>query len=374
MELSEYTRIIAVLPNYFGGGKTVTDAIVEALVPRRFKFTLIAARPYIKNANDGIFESAIGTDIPLAHYSESTTLQLYNLIKPLKGDHLWLIGDEFANVPLLRSALNPGGKVFYHLHSTPFFQVRIKTALSARKRLTEKLFHNYSRRYRRRTGRTAADVDGLITLCRGYADQLKALYPAQANKFLAIYNPISTTNNRPAVEKKREILYLGRLSYADKRVDYLLRIFAKIHDAHPSWKLKIVGDGPERENLQHLAADLGLSRVEFCGFSANPAEHLASASILCMTSDFEGWPMALIEAMTFGTVPIAFNCSAGVAEILADGRGELIPPGDFHLYAERLSQLMAAPDLRNEITARHAPFLEKLSIEKIAAQWEALFK
>ncbi len=370
-------RIAVVIPNYLGGGaETVTDTIVATLRHRGFDFILITEKviPECDKRVRGLYAEIVFADIPLAHYSRTTTLRLAELLRPLRCDHLWLVGDEFADIPLLRSAINPGGKVFYHLHSTPFFQVRIKTALSARKRLTEKLFHNYSRRYRRRTGRTVAAVDGLITICRGYADQLKAIYPAQADKFLAIYNPVSTTNYKPEVEKKREILYLGRLSYADKRVDNLLRIFARIHDAHPSWTLKIVGDGPERDNLQRLAASLGLSRVEFCGFSANPAEHLASASILCMTSDFEGWPMALIEAMQYGDVPMAFNCSAGVAEILADGRGELIPPGDFHLYAERLSQLMAAPDLRNEIIARHASFLEKLSISKIANQWEKQFQ
>jgi len=370
-------RVAAVIPNYLGGGaETVTDAIVKALCPRGFEFILITEKviPGCSRRVRGLYSEVVLADIPLAHYSKTTTIRLAEFLRPLQCDILWLIGDEFADIPLLRSALNPGGKVFYHLHSTPFFQVRIKTALSSRKRLTEKLFHNYSRRYRRRTGRTAADVDGMITLCGGYAEQLKALYPTQADKFRAIYNPAATTNDRPAVEKKREILYLGRLSYADKRVDNLLRIFAKIHDAHPSWKMKIVGDGPERENLQRLAADLGLSRVEFCGFSANPAEHLASASILCMTSDFEGWPMALVEAMQYGAVPMAFNCSAGVTEILADGRGELVPPGNLHLYAERLSQLMAAPDLRSEIIARHAPFLEKLSIPKIAALWENLFQ
>lgn len=383
-------RVITVIPNYLGGGaERVTDTLVDALRPHGFEFILITSRVVEKCRRrvDSLYSEVVIANFPLARYSSATSRMLAELIRPLGGDILWLIGDEFADIPLLRAALNPAGKVIYHLHSVPFFQVGLKNSFHGNeadrlaygkwfllKHMREKLLHTYSRRYARRTGLTAAGVDAFVTLCAGYRDQLAALYPTLASKFIAIYNPAGEPVEISPDLKRREVLYLGRLSFADKRVDRLLNIYATIAGSHPGWKLRIVGDGPERANLQRLAAELGLQEcVEFCGFSANPADYLKTASILCMTSEFEGWPMAIVEAMQYGVVPIAFGCTAGVRELLADGRGIDIQPGNNHNYALQLSQLMASPDLRSEIIAGQKPFLHQLSISNIAAQWKELF-
>ena len=383
-------RVITVIPNYLGGGaETVTDTIAGALRGDGFEFVLVTEQVVEKCRRrvDSLYSEVVIADFPLARYSATTSSRLAELIRPLKGDILWLIGDEFADVPRMRAALNPGGKVIYHLHSVPFFQVGLKNSFHGNesdrlaygkwflmKHMREKLLHTYSRRYARRTGITAAEVNSFVTLCNGYRQQLAELYPAHASKFRAIYNPAGKPVEVNPADKRREVLYLGRLSFADKRVDRLLNIYALIAGSHPGWKLRIVGDGPELPNLERQAAELGLeSCVEFCGFSSNPAEYLKSASILCMTSEFEGWPMAIVEAMQYGVAPIAFGCTAGVRELLADGRGIDVPPGDNHAYALQLSQLMASPDLRAELVGTHAPFLSQLSISNIAAQWKELF-
>lgn len=383
-------RVITVIPNYLGGGaETVTDTIAGALRTEGFDFVLVTEKVVEKCRRrvDSLYSGVVIADFALARYSATTSSRLAELIQPLKGDILWLIGDEFADVDRLRAALNPGGKVIYHLHSVPFFQVGLKNSFHGNetdriaygkwflfKHMREKMLHTYSRRYARRTGITAATTDAFVTLCHGYRRQLAAIYPELDSKFTAIYNPAGKPVEVSPADKRRELLYLGRLSFADKRVDRLLNIFALIAGSHPGWKLRIVGDGPERANLQRQAAELGLDNcVEFCGFSSNPAEYLKTASILCMTSEFEGWPMAIVEAMQYGVAPIAFGCTAGVCELLADGRGIAVQPGDTHNYALQLSQLMASPDLRDEIIGKHKPFLSELSISNIAPKWKELF-
>lgn len=369
----------------------MTNALVRALRPCGFEFIL---RTNSANANKRaevikeVFDDCIGVDIDLAHYSSNTTKALAEIIKAQNIDILWLIGDEFSDVPLLREALNPSGKIFYHLHSVPFYQAKLKDTFHGKwsniaaytswylfKHLREKLFKSYQKRYVKRTRQTANDVDRFITISQGYTQQLAAIYPELSEKFLTIYNPITrlTETNLP-LEKKNEIIFLSRLTHADKRPDLILRIFAKVAGSHPQWKLKIVGDGPERENLERLARSLEIDRqVRFIGHSSNPAEHLASASILCMTSAFEGWPMALIEAMQYSVAPMAFNCSAGVEEILTDGRGILIPSGDIDGYAAELARLMDSAELRHQLTDSTSEFLQSLSITNIAPQWENLF-
>ncbi len=382
-------NIIAVIPNYLGGGaETVTDSIVSALKLHGIKVILVTEKVIneCRHRVDALYSKVLIANFPLAHYSVRTTQLLADLIRPEQADILWLIGDEFAAIPTLRRALKPDGKILYHLHSIPFFQVRLKdtyygnrtnrfayTKWYLLKHMRERLFKSYTRRYMRRTMQTATDINAFITLCKSYADDLRLRYPELAYKFISIYNPAPHYVRNSETPKRKELIYVGRLSFADKRVDNLLRIFAKVSHGHKGWTLRIVGDGPERQNLESLSAELGIADyTEFTGYVDNPSDALSSASILCLTSDIEGWPTALVEAMQHGVVPMAFNCSQGVAELLADGRGILIPPGDIDEYANRLSQLMASPDLRAEITATHMPFLSQLSIDIIINQWKRI--
>lgn len=383
-------RVIVVIPQYLGGGaETVTDAIVNALKPSGFEFILITEKVIDKCRErvEATYSRIIYTDFELARYSPKTSAALREIIKPLNGNILWIISDDMANIPTLRAALAPGGKVIYHHHNVPFFQAIIKDTYRGKasdraaylkwyllKHLREKAFHTYTRRYVKRALVTATDVDAYITLTNGFRSQLSALHPQCADKFRAIYNPVVVKPDGVTLaDKRREVVYLGRLSYPDKRVDRLLRIFAKVAGSHPNWKLRLVGDGPERANLEQLAAALNIHNIEFCGFSKNPGEYLTTASIICLTSEYEGWPMALVEGMLHKVAPIAFGCTAGVRELLANGRGIVIEPGDEDRFANQLSQLMASPEQRREIIEANAAFLSELSIEKIAAQWKELF-
>ena len=115
---------------------------------------------------------------------------------------------------------------------------------------------------------------------------------------------------------------------------------------------------------------LVLERVRFEGFQ-NPEPYYRDASIFCMTSAYEGLPMVLIEAASFGCVPVAFESFAAVRDIISAGEnGCLVPAFDLDAYAETLARLMSDDALRERL----AQIPEKFSPEKIGAQWEALFR
>ena len=89
-----------------------------------------------------------------------------------------------------------------------------------------------------------------------------------------------------------------------------------------------------------MSKDLGLKKVHFYG-NKNPIEYYKRAKILCMTSAYEGFPLVLAEAQTFGTIPIAFNSFASITDIIKDGdNGLLIEPFNISKYASILSELM----------------------------------
>lgn len=357
-----------------GGAERVTETLVGELRKRGFRFVLLTnevAPEALEDARHTFDEIRVHKS-PIKGFGESDTRALAEAISPLMPDIVWLIGDDYDRLDLLRPAMAPGGKIIFHLHSVPFFQVRLKTA-SGFRRLKERLLHTYSRRYQARTRSTATDADAVVTLCEGYARQLRELYPDLASKFISIYNPVKPVAVAHC-EKRREVAYVGRLSFADKRVDNLLRIFAKVSPTHPGWTLRLIGDGPERQKLELLVSELGIAdKVDFAGYVDNPVQELASASILCLTSDIEGWGMALVEAMQTGVVPMAFNCSPGVAELLADGRGALITPGNLDAYAAALADLMDDPDRRAAILATHPQFLASLDLQTISNRWATLF-
>ena len=169
--------------------------------------------------------------------------------------------------------------------------------------------------------------------------------------------------------------FVGRLKFADKRPDYLLRIWSRLEKRFPAWSLRFVGSGADEPRLKKLAGKLGLERVRFEGFR-KPQPYYRDASIFCMTSAYEGFPNVLVEAASFGCVPVAFESFAAARDIISDGEnGCLVPAFDLDAYAGTLARLMSDDALRERLAKNAlAQIPEKFSPEKIGAQWERLFR
>lgn len=205
---------------------------------------------------------------------------------------------------------------------------------------------------------------------------ISAFPPAKKfpRKVCAIPNPASfAPAENPLAEKKRELLFVGRLENGQKRVDLLLRIWARLEKRFPEWSLRVVGDGPDAPKIRAFAGTLGLERVSFEGFCA-PAPYYRDAAIFCMTSAFEGFGMVLVEAAAFGCVPVAFDSYAAVRDIIDDGEnGVLVSAFDLDAYTETLAQLMRDDALRERLGSAARDCVSDFSADKIAARWEALF-
>lgn len=91
----------------------------------------------------------------------------------------------------------------------------------------------------------------------------------EINKFLSIPNPIAISVSDEYVSKEKEIIYVGRIEYNQKRTDRVVDIWRELEPWYPDWKLTIVGDGDDREDLQKRIHAYGLKRVEITGF-VNP--------------------------------------------------------------------------------------------------------
>ncbi len=166
-------------------------------------------------------------------------------------------------------------------------------------------------------------------------------------------------------------MYVGRIEWRQKRVGRLIDIWKRIYKKFPDWELVIVGDGPIRQTLEQKA--LKMERVVFTGWQ-DPEPFYRDASILCLTSDFEGWGMVLTEAMTFGVVPVAFNSYAAITDIIDDGKnGLLVPPFSHKEFARKLGSLMKDEELRREMSKNCVQYVRRFDIQNVADEWENAF-
>ncbi|MEG1837907.1 MAG: glycosyltransferase [Bacteroidaceae bacterium] len=220
-------------------------------------------------------------------------------------------------------------------------------------------------------------ADIYTVLCDEYKQILinKLGLPQGDNKVRVIYNSERTIEhiNR---NKKKQILFVGRMEYEDKRVDRLIDIWGMIYKKAPDWELLLVGDGEERNALEAQAQKMQLQRIHFVGYSNNPQIYYRDASILCLTSNFEGWPLCLTEAQANGVVPIAFDCTAGVHEILSPSgvNGLLVPPFKLKKYAHTLLALLNSPEKLKEMQGNVILKSKNYSPEIVGKKWLALFE
>jgi glycosyltransferase involved in cell wall biosynthesis len=171
----------------------------------------------------------------------------------------------------------------------------------------------------------------------------------------------------------RTVVSMGRLG-EEKRFDLLLRAFARVSPTHPDWRLRILGDGPLRGELEALRDTLGLrDRVELPGVVREPHGALRRGDLFVLASRTEAFPMALVEAMACGLAVIATEYHEGVREIVRDGvDGLLVAPGDAAALGAAMDRLMADPAERRRLATRALEVRERFGAAKIMAMWDHL--
>lgn len=367
------TEVVFVHERYpFGGGETVTALVAKGITDAAtdVHVTVIASELDRSQVEDTTGVSHI--EAPLT--AESIVAQLREIAE--QGVLVVPVDPPKGMLASVRSEL-PGWRIVFILHSEPMWQVRGKTALSSVKALRERLFKAYTRRYTRRYCEIYSQVDRFCVLCDGYREPLARIV-GDDSKIVAMHNPVEVTpvDVKPdGSGHNRTVLYVGRLDKIQKHVDRLLRAWAMVASSHPGWRLRIVGDGSDRDRLEALAASLDITgSVEFCGYTPDPAPYYACADIVAMTSEYEGWPCTLMEAMAWGVVSVAMDCCAGVHEILSDGRGVLVPPGDEVMFARELAVLMDDSVGREAMRPAMKAFATRFTPEKVAQNWLRLIK
>ena len=222
------------------------------------------------------------------------------------------------------------------------------------------------------------------------ADALVAQTPAAAQRYAqqlrlrkrveVVPNPLPCELATSAARSQHDgrggcVIAMGRLT-RQKGFDRLIKAFAQALGDDPSWSLHIWGEGPLRAELTRLIAEQRLTgRAHLKGATSKPWEALAAAQIFVLSSEYEGFPNAMLEAMALGLPCVAFDCPSGPRELSDGGLAALmVAPGDVSGLAEAIRELAMARDARRALGARAAAFVRsRFSEETVLGDWNRVF-
>lgn len=222
-------------------------------------------------------------------------------------------------------------------------------------------------------------ADALVVLTKAVAPQY-ASFGWALRRIRVIANPISEqmikVQWQHILKDKRCLLAIGRL-VDQKQFNALIEIFARLARRYEGWTLRIFGEGPMRVALQKQIIELGLQgRVELRGITTAIEHEMMDADIFVMTSKFEGFPNALLEAMAMGLPCAVYDCPSGPREISEDGHvAMLVPLNDERAMELALEQLMSDVSLRESLGCQaRESVLKRFTLRNILAQWDSLFR
>lgn len=188
-------------------------------------------------------------------------------------------------------------------------------------------------------------------------------------------NAIGKLNDTGVADASRSktVLGVGRLTTI-KRFDLLIKAFAQIAADFPDWSVRIFGEGPEAVPLQALIAELNVgSQVSLAGVTQNIGPEYDRAAVLCHPSEFEGFGLAVAEAMAHGTPAIGFEDCPGVNSLVQDGKNGLliaVTPDPVGALASALRTLLSNKALRQRLGAAATEISKTYAPDLLYAEWE----
>jgi glycosyltransferase involved in cell wall biosynthesis len=226
----------------------------------------------------------------------------------------------------------------------------------------------------------------LYPLANGYAVQTPKIKEYYVNNYSS-FKPVSVIPNpvRKTFSEKRVrdegvedyLINVARLDDAQKNQTMLIKSFSIVSKSFPNLKLHLAGSGRDLDKYKELVKELGIEdRVVFLGNLEDPTEAVRNSKLFLLSSNHEGMPNALIEAMAQGKACVSTRCSGGGAEyLIQDGEnGLLVDIGDTEGFANAIIKLLNDNNLREKIENNALKLNHELSIDVIADEWIRCFE
>ena len=367
-----------------GGVERITDIIAKILLKRGYTIFYLNW----KREQDNYEYPVPVIDLPSSNLEDPNNLEVYNRF--LKENRIDVIINQhglYEGTYFLSQVKVQNVKIISVLHSDPFgyynhlfadlmtlrdSSIKEKVKRVARFFLYRKVKKIIHRSLVNHYTFIQEHPQYVCLLSESYKERLEEYCDLPDNYFISIPNPNTYENIEIIPHKEPILLFVGRLDNRSKKLFTLIDIWYRLCKLYPQWKLIIVGDGPDKDVLINKAKDI--SNIEFKGYQ-DPREYYEKASIFCMTSIFEGFPMCLTEAMQFGCVPIAFDSFSAVYDIIKPGEtGELVKSFDKKEYVGKLIHLIDDETCRKKLSKNAFQYVKRYDIANILPKWIELIE
>ena len=187
-----------------------------------------------------------------------------------------------------------------------------------------------------------------------------------------IPNPVVLMHTpKEPFDREKKITAAGRL-VPQKNYDMMIRAFSAFSEKFPDYRLVICGEGSARTSIEALIRELGMENsVELLGQVENPHEIIYNSTAFALSSDYEGMPNALLEAMALGVPSVSTDCPCGgPSDLINDGEnGMLVPVGDAGAMAAAFEAIATNSEFGEKLSAGAKPLRTAYSVETIAERW-----
>ena len=361
------TKLLLVIIDFNGGTATYCRTLAAALrryFPDEFELSLLLMRNRgLEDQDREIFHeihtgrSRVANDLRRYYQTPLDALALKGMIQRICPDLILTVGTYAGLLAPLAAGGRPVVLTAHHHASTQLREGRFGRVIGALMRWRFPRFP-------------------VIVPAGGLADDLRDRFGVR--DITVIPHGIDAEAVRALAEQAPDDLppagsYLvacGRLS-AEKDYPGMLRAYAIARAQGLREPLLILGDGPERSDLEALSRQMGLgSAVGFLGHRANPFPYLKNARCLVLSSVAEGFGLVLLEAMALGVPVISTDCPGGPAEVLGGGEyGLLVPPGRPDALADDMLRLATSEPLHRQFSQRAAERAQQLSLADMASRY-----
>ena len=299
-------------------------------------------------------------------------LAIFKYVKKYRPPFMFVFGNEMAVI------LNKLKKI--RLIQTPII-VRVlnnvNISLSKEDNISP-IVENYLKQAQKQL----VDMEHVIAQCDAMKNMILEKKLVEENQISRIYNPVSSDLIRKTMEKRipfserdknrsRQIVFIGRLD-PQKNLPHLMEAFSIVNKNMKDTRLRLIGDGILTEKIKELVQQKGLSeQVSFEGVCKNMESVYAQADMVVLSSEYEGMPNCLIEAIGCGIPVVSYDCPIGPREIVVDDvNGYLVKYNDISQLAEKMMECLKR-EWREDAIRKTA---EKFDVSYIAGEYTDLFE
>lgn len=385
-------RILFILHRYpaTGGIENVTSILANEFVQRyNYEVQIFSCIQQRKSNNRFQLHENIPVTIVNSNNLATIKIQFQKFLQTQGPFDIAIFQDSYAPIESILFSLPSSTRLIICEHNTP--DCNLKQYCHYWKGLSWRNFHDSIRKiagtYKypkiiyqtiSRHKKLIKRADLYVVLSPSYIQMMRKDFKLDANNIIAIPNPntINSTQINTSSSERNNILFVGRLC-KEKGIGHLLNIWKLIEEQKNAieGKLLIIGGGEELLKSKETAKKLGLERVHFLGEETEIEQFYNSGSCLLMTSIFEGFGLVLIEAMSRGCIPFAFDSFSSCHDIIENKEtGYIIPAFDEKTYAQQVVSFLNLPKARQDKMRLAAIKKSQFySIENICKLWNKIF-